>query len=78
MGLAVVHGIVHESGGHILVDTAPGLGATVRIWFPAWFPDTPDADGADSAASSHDATAAPTGLHGRQGYRINVLADTVG
>jgi PAS domain S-box-containing protein len=65
MGLAVVHGIVHEYGGHILVDTAPGLGATVRVWFPAWFPDTPEADGPDSGQGSQDATAAPAGLHGR-------------
>jgi PAS domain S-box-containing protein len=31
MGLAVVHGIVHEHGGHVLVDTAPGAGASFRI-----------------------------------------------
>ena len=34
MGLAMVHGIVHEHGGHILVDTAPGLGARFRIALP--------------------------------------------
>ena len=38
MGLAMVHGIVHEYGGHIRVDTAPGEGTTVRVWLPAWFP----------------------------------------
>ena len=35
MGLAMVHGIVHEHGGHILVDTAPSLGARFRIALPA-------------------------------------------
>jgi CheY-like chemotaxis protein len=35
MGLASVHGIVHEYGGHIAVDTAPGKGARFRILFPA-------------------------------------------
>src|ERR1051326_2021895 len=35
MGLAMVHGIVHEHGGHILVDTAAGLGACFRVALPA-------------------------------------------
>jgi len=35
MGLASVHGIVHELGGHIVVDTAPGRGTRFRVLFPA-------------------------------------------
>jgi len=35
MGLASVHGIVHEHGGHIVVDTIPGRGTTFRIELPA-------------------------------------------
>ncbi len=31
MGLAVTHGVVHRVGGHILIDTAPGSGTTVRL-----------------------------------------------
>jgi PAS domain S-box-containing protein len=34
MGLSVVHGIVHEHGGHIAVDTAPGKGALFRVLLP--------------------------------------------
>ena len=34
MGLAVVHGIVHEHGGHVIVDTLPGRGTDVRILLP--------------------------------------------
>jgi PAS domain S-box-containing protein len=34
MGLATVHGIVHEHGGHIVVESAPGRGATFRVLFP--------------------------------------------
>jgi PAS domain S-box-containing protein len=35
MGLAMVHGIVHEHGGHIVVESSPGAGARFRIIWPA-------------------------------------------
>jgi PAS domain S-box-containing protein len=34
MGLAMVHGIVHDHGAHILVDSAMGEGTTMRVVFP--------------------------------------------
>ena len=34
MGLATVHGIVHEHLGHILVESAPGAGSSFRILLP--------------------------------------------
>jgi signal transduction histidine kinase/CheY-like chemotaxis protein len=34
MGLAVVHGIVHEHGGHVIVDTFAGQGTAFRILLP--------------------------------------------
>jgi PAS domain S-box-containing protein len=33
MGLPVAHGIMHKSGGHILVDSTVGVGTTVRLLF---------------------------------------------
>jgi PAS domain S-box-containing protein len=34
MGLAMVHGIVHDHGGHIQLSAAPGGGARFGIWLP--------------------------------------------
>jgi PAS domain S-box-containing protein len=41
MGLAMVHGIAHDHGGHVLVETRAGRGTTFRVLFPA----LPAADG---------------------------------
>jgi CheY-like chemotaxis protein len=35
MGLAMVHGIVHEHGGHVVVESRPGEGTRFRILLPA-------------------------------------------
>ena len=34
MGLAMVHGIVHDHGGHVLVETTPGAGSVFRVLLP--------------------------------------------
>jgi CheY-like chemotaxis protein len=35
MGLSMVHGIVHEHSGHVVVETEPGRGSTFRVLWPA-------------------------------------------
>jgi signal transduction histidine kinase/ActR/RegA family two-component response regulator len=35
LGLATVYGIIDQSGGAVYLDTAPGLGTTVRVYLPA-------------------------------------------
>jgi signal transduction histidine kinase/ActR/RegA family two-component response regulator len=36
LGLAVVRGIVEEHGANLRVDSHPGRGTTIRVFFPAW------------------------------------------
>ncbi|MDB5866019.1 MAG: histidine kinase [Betaproteobacteria bacterium] len=49
MGLASVHGIVHELGGHIVVENAAPHGTRFRVLFPALGGESGEA-GASSAA----------------------------
>jgi PAS domain S-box-containing protein len=56
MGLATVHGIVHEHGGHIVVESQPGRGASFRVLFPTL---PAEEDAAHPARKSRAAAAAP-------------------
>lgn len=35
LGLAAVHAMVTQAGGHITLETSPGQGTTFTLWFPA-------------------------------------------
>jgi PAS domain S-box-containing protein len=61
MGLAMVHGIVHQHGGHVLVESEPGHGAEFRVLFE-WPTGVP---AARSPAAEEGARAAPARLAGR-------------
>ena len=52
MGLSTVHGIVHEHGGHVLLESEPGCGARFRALFPAL-------DGVGASAAETSALDAP-------------------
>ena len=65
MGLAIVHGIVHEYGGHLLVDANRPQGAVFRVLLPV----EGEAGGAHAAtatgAGAETGTAAARSLRGR-------------
>jgi len=63
MGLSMVHGIVHEYGGHIMVEATPGGGATFRVLLPPH--DDAQADVATAAGAPSDCTPGTPPLSGR-------------
>jgi PAS domain S-box-containing protein len=63
MGLAMVHGIVHRHGGHVVVDSELGRGTRFRILFPPLDP-AEVLDASNRAAEGH-ARIPRVELHGR-------------
>ncbi|GJG86170.1 hypothetical protein tb265_13510 [Gemmatimonadetes bacterium T265] len=65
LGLAMVYGIVAQTGGRVTVDSAPGRGTTFSIYLPALAPPAPaaapPARGADPAPERPGAAPAPDG-----------------
>lgn len=60
LGLAVVYGIVHRHGGHIDIESMPGLGTTVRVRLPRIPPARSSEDGEEETTPGALA-AAPAG-----------------
>jgi CheY-like chemotaxis protein len=62
MGLAMVHGIVHQHGGHVLVESVPGKGTEFRVLFE-WPTGSPAARAPVGAPAAR--AAVPARLAGR-------------
>jgi PAS domain S-box-containing protein len=60
MGLSIVHGVVHEHGGHVLVESRRGAGTTFRVLLPLAGREV-----ADAAAALDDVAREDPELHGR-------------
>lgn len=77
LGLSIIHGIVHEYGGHILVESQPGSGTRFRILFPILqqLVNTSESDGKENCSAilvEDDHDSAKTYAHALEaaGYRV--------
>ncbi len=52
LGLSMVHGLVAQLGGKLLIDSAPGRGTTIALWLPVSFAAAIAADVAESVPTS--------------------------
>ena len=53
LGLSQLYGFVHQSDGHVRIDSEAGRGTTVTIWLPR--NDTPDAERPEPRSAEPDA-----------------------
>jgi len=62
LGLSTVYGIVRQTGGFVLVDSKPGIGATFTLLLPRWVGPAQAEGAPEPAARRRDLTGAGTVL----------------
>lgn len=50
LGLSMVHGLVAQSGGNMMLSSTAGIGTRAELWFPSSDDEIPDADSAPEYA----------------------------
>jgi PAS domain S-box-containing protein len=72
MGLAIVHSLIHQDGGHVLLDSQPGQGSVFRVLYPVTA--APAMPGRHILIVDDDASVARflAELFGLHGYRCTV------
>ena len=68
LGLAMAKGVAEQSGGALAIESAPGRGTTVTLWFPL-------APAPEAAPAPPEAAAADPAASGRRRVRILLVDD---
>ena len=76
LGLATVFGIVKQSGGQVTVESAPGQGATFRVWLPS-VPEGAARKTAPAARPGEQDVGTETVLLVEDDDRVRKLAQTI-
>ncbi len=56
LGLSMIYGFARQSNGHVEIDSAPGRGATVRLYLPRHDGEPEDELAEEEEAAAHDET----------------------
>lgn len=74
LGLATVYGIVKQTGGYVIVDTAVGSGSIFRLFFPR-HSDARDAGAVGQARAKPQAKSLPSAVKEGENHTVLIVED---